>query len=351
MTWRTTLGCLVFIAILCVAVSASEPEAAGSAGRVRSGKASAPSAAKEKEESPDGKKEDDKPADFVYRSFKAKKVRSTLYKDREDAYYLLSLPEKPPEGKKKSPLIIVMHGGDNNVGEATNKSSKFIIDKVRLAAPEAILLVPSAMWNGRVDRWGCVCNQTHVLSCLEDTIADQEVDLRRIYMFGHSMGGQAGLHFAFWYGRIFSAIVSASGGSWDFTDPKRKKNLAWYLKPWPARQVGETRLRMLSGEKDYRTAPMKSFVDVINSKLRKKIPFEIVPGAPHSLPKETYMEMARWLLEQGERKGKVLASKKQRWKYIKPRLAKRFDVIKNGVLKAPPICTVCGKNPKKLLVP
>jgi len=85
--------------MLCTTVSASEPGVAGNAGRVRSGKAPAPSAAKEKEESPGGKKKDEEPADFVYRSFKAKKIQSTLYKDREDAYYLLSLPEKPPEGK------------------------------------------------------------------------------------------------------------------------------------------------------------------------------------------------------------------------------------------------------------
>lgn len=289
------------------------------------------------------------------KAFKFDKVRSPLFELYDDAYYLISLPDVllSAEAKKSIPtnglpLILDMRG-DNSLKRGKGDAFLWYDKILRETAPDAIIISPNLLFNDEGDPWACLCNQRHVLGCIEDAIHKYSVDKGRIYMFCQSMGGQVGIWFGFWYGRIFAGIASTSSETMDWTGANglRYGEEKW-IAAYPAPYAKETALNFISGEKDPRTDIMNRFVQLV-AKRGFKVPFTVIKGAGSYLPNDEYRKLAQWLVQQKRDPATVLPTARARWEYILARQKERrvlYDA--KGASFEGTKCSICERKPEEL---
>ncbi len=114
--------------------------------------------------------------------------------------------------QKPSPLLIALHGGGPGVGDndtaiallQSHASSK----KWILMAPT----IPTSEYKGSKDMWHTGIAEEFVFILMQRIIERFNVDLNRIYVAGHSMGGFVTWHYVALNGGLFAAGGAASGG-------------------------------------------------------------------------------------------------------------------------------------------
>jgi len=196
--------------------------------------------------------------------------------------YLIYMPANYSDKMNaRYPMVIFLHG----VKERGN-----IIDKVRFnglpklveegqSFPFIIIspLCPEGKW------W-----EPDVLYLLiTDIFEKYNVDKKRVYLTGLSMGGFGTWILAYAYPELFAAIVPVCGGAYPYMAEKIKDIPAW----------------VFHGAKDYFVPLIRSqeMVDALK-KAGGNVKFTVYPEAGHDSWTETYKspELYKWLLEQSK---------------------------------------------------
>lgn len=131
-------------------------------------------------------------------------------KDWKGEWTLILPPGYSP--KKSTPLLIALHGGGRGVGDNDTAVSLF---QSHALSQKWILLAPTIMrseYKGNKDMWNTGISEEYVFILMQRVIEKYNVDLNRIYVAGHSMGGFGTWHFTALNTDIFAAGGAASGG-------------------------------------------------------------------------------------------------------------------------------------------
>jgi len=116
----------------------------------------------------------------------------------ETRHYLLSAPP----GNAAAPAILLLHGAGGHAGDLVALWSAFA------ASHDVVLLAPELP---RVAAFEDVAPQ--VFRCIvEDAKTAAKIDPRRVYVFGHSMGGYLAYDAAMFESDYFAAVVAHAAG-------------------------------------------------------------------------------------------------------------------------------------------
>ncbi|MDQ7778946.1 MAG: HEAT repeat domain-containing protein [Planctomycetota bacterium] len=154
--------------------------------------------------------------DRIARSMKQTKgqttdVRLTLLSDKVPGVYTLYVPESY-DPWKPYPLVLGLHGGGaaGKAGEFVNGTGKDTMPFYSGPAAKKnwIVVCPNAL---RAP-WRETENEALLEACLKEIELSFNVDLNRVYLVGHSMGGWGTWHFGPKWCDRFAAISPNSGG-------------------------------------------------------------------------------------------------------------------------------------------
>jgi poly(3-hydroxybutyrate) depolymerase len=134
------------------------------------------------------------------------------YRSKTDkGVYAIYVP-KDYDPLRPWPLVVGLHGGgpDGKDGKSVVGSGKSAMNFYEQGAERDgyIVLCPSAVQAP----WSAPLNDSFVLSCMEEVLLLYNVDLNRIYLTGHSMGGFGAWHFGPRYAHLFAAVAPMAGG-------------------------------------------------------------------------------------------------------------------------------------------
>ena len=133
----------------------------------------------------------------------------------EEGYmpYALFTPSSVNESEK-TPLIVWLHGsGEVGVGEKTffNSGLLKVMSKWRRQGFNAYVICPQLAGNYNTGRWNKESTRDNLQALLDKFIEEHNIDLDRIIVVGHSLGGQGALYMAHQLPQYFSRCVVLSG--------------------------------------------------------------------------------------------------------------------------------------------
>ena len=114
----------------------------------------------------------------------------------------------------ETPLIVWLHGsGEVGVGKDTffNSGLLKVMNKWRRQGFNAYVLCPQLAGNYNTGRWNKESTKDNLRSLIDKFIAEHNIDLDRIIIVGHSLGGQGALYMAHELPTYFSRCVVLSG--------------------------------------------------------------------------------------------------------------------------------------------
>lgn len=121
--------------------------------------------------------------------------------------YLLFLPADYGKTKKRLPLIMYLHGGSLR-GDDVEKVRTLGLPQLLETDKSFPFIVVSPLCPA-----GEIWTDTEMLiSILDEVVSKYSVDVDRVYLTGHSMGGRGTLYLAYKHPEKFAAIAPMSGG-------------------------------------------------------------------------------------------------------------------------------------------
>jgi len=113
---------------------------------------------------------------------------------------------KTGKPKRRSPLLIALHGGGEGVGDGKNALQKWSVigGKTFVLAPTAPELRRTAWNDADIEAW--------VLALIEAAKRSFDIDTNRIYLAGHSMGGFGTWSIGCKHADRFAALSPCAGG-------------------------------------------------------------------------------------------------------------------------------------------
>jgi predicted peptidase len=202
--------------------------------------------------------------------------------------YLIHVPIEYQEDKgKKWPLLVFLHGAGEK-GTTVNLVMKHGLPKIVMSQPSFpfILLSPQCPFG----RYTWIAED--VISLIQEIASEYNVDQKRIYLTGMSMGGYGCWSLAAAYPEVFAAVAPLCGGG-DDVDVV-----------WGSREKPEAFMSLpiwaFHGAKD-RTVPLSESQDMVNAFKKAgctEIQLTVYPEAGHDCWTETYKnpELYTWLL-------------------------------------------------------
>lgn len=191
--------------------------------------------------------------------------------------YWLNVPENATDGM---PLVVFLHGS----GERGSSNAVKRLPQTQYIAKTSrpyIAVAPALKKDGS---WSNSSTQKTVKSIIDKTVADYQVDKKRIYLVGFSLGAVGTWKMVNNYPDFFAAAVPISGGEGSSK----------------AENFRHTKIYAAAGGKESGTsAKMKSFVDKIN-RAGGSATMTVYPGKNHSGMQNSidYDEIFNWLLKQ-----------------------------------------------------
>ena len=128
-------------------------------------------------------------------------------REEKDAWYIASVPANYDTFGEPLPLVIVLHGGDANDGDA-NMMLGFT-SSASAAFKNCIVILPNHI-RGRWS-WIGAFEMTYLLDTIGDVMHRWRVDQRRIYLTGYSMGGNGVWGFGTQCHELFAAMAPMAG--------------------------------------------------------------------------------------------------------------------------------------------
>ncbi len=214
--------------------------------------------------------------------------------DGTEVLYRFATPAKIESGKKY-PLVLFLHGagerGDDNKAQLKHGVKAILQNAEKLDQP-IFLIAPQCPKGG----WWADSNKPNVkngpnslmdnvLELVEETIKEQSIDKKRVYITGLSMGG-----FGTWSAiakkpELFAAAIPICGGGDPATVSEFKKMPIW----------------IFHGDADNVVAPSgsQSMFDALK-KAKSDAKFTLYPGVGHDSWTQTYAddEVIKWLFDQ-----------------------------------------------------
>ena len=193
--------------------------------------------------------------------------------------YLIYIPEDYSSSKPK-PLMIFLHGSGER-GSDINSVKKHGPPKVAgKLIKEFIVVSPQCMKDENGKGWW---NTKQLEIFAQHIIKTYNVDEKRMYLTGLSMGGFATWAFAAYKPNLFAAVAPVCGGG----------------KPTQAKNYGKLPIWAFHGDKDHIVPIKKSqeMVDAIKA-LNGNIKFTIYPGVKHNSWDNAYADpkLYKWFL-------------------------------------------------------
>lgn len=127
--------------------------------------------------------------------------------------YALYTPSSIDENEK-TPLIVWLHGsGEVGVGEETFFNSGLLktMNKWRRQGFNAYVICPHLTGNYNTGSWNKESTKNNLRALIDKFIEEYNIDLDRIIVVGHSLGGQGALYMAHELPEYFSRCVVLSG--------------------------------------------------------------------------------------------------------------------------------------------
>lgn len=127
--------------------------------------------------------------------------------------YALYTPSTINESEK-TPLIVWLHGsGEVGVGEKTffNSGLLKVMNTWRRQGFNAYVICPQLAGNYNTGRWNKESTRDNLQALLDKFIEEHNINLDRIIVVGHSLGGQGALYMAHQLPEYFSRCVVLSG--------------------------------------------------------------------------------------------------------------------------------------------
>jgi poly(3-hydroxybutyrate) depolymerase len=198
------------------------------------------------------------------------------------ARYLLHLPagygDPPPEGW---PLILYLHGGSRRGLE---------VDSVRaMGLPRVVEENPSfpfVVVSPQTEPGTLWTDTDRLIALLDDVVARHAVDPRRVYLTGHSMGGNGAWYLAYQHPERFAAVAPMSGPA----------------NPWWATRLREVPVWAFHGADD-EVVPVRESEEMVRA-LRAagntRVRLSVLPGREHGvldLYEDAEGELYRWFLQ------------------------------------------------------
>ncbi len=230
-----------------------------------------------------------KPQDKMQKPQKlSREIRKTVRAD-----YLISLPnDYDAKSKKGAPLILFLHGAGER-GNDVWRASIHGPSKYAAQHPEFpfILVTPlcpaDEVWSNEV-----------LLTLLDEVIAKHNVDEKRIYLTGLSMGGYGTWNLGLAHAKRFAAIAPICGGgerievllaARGYAGPVKLKDLRT-LPIWAFHGAKDTVVPLLETER---------MIYALKQAKCEEVKFTVYPEATHDSWTETYNnpELYEWFLE------------------------------------------------------
>ena len=205
-----------------------------------------------------------------------------IYSRRLTAKYLLHLPrEYGKDRAKRWPLIMYLHGGSLR---GSNVDSVRVWGLPQLVEQDStfpfIVVSPQAPQR---THWA---DDELLIGLLDEVIANYAVDSTRVYLTGHSMGGNGTWFLAYRHPERFAAIAPMSGPA----------------NPWWAVRLTDLPVWVFHGDQDA-IVPLAESADMVQA-LREagnqQVRFTVLPGRGHPIVDELYLEnpaLYQWFLQ------------------------------------------------------
>ncbi len=196
----------------------------------------------------------------------------------EKGVYTLFVPASyDPE--RSWPLVLGLHGGgpDGKDGKDVVGSGRSAMNFYAQGAARAgyIVVCPDAVqapWNARP-------NDSFVMTVLEEVQLSYNIDLNRVYLTGHSMGGFGAWHFGSKYPHLFAVVAPMAGGGFRGLGPFEKTMTPVYL-----HHGADDPVVGVQGDRQAAEAMRRAEHDFIYTEL---------PDSGHGFPPEIAAEMWR----------------------------------------------------------
>ncbi|MFT7617910.1 MAG: putative esterase [Planctomycetota bacterium] len=155
-------------------------------------------------------------------------VRLTLNSKQDKGVYTLFVPDNY-DPTKTWPLVVGLHGGGPD-----GKDRKDVVGTGRSAmnfysgsaARRGFIVVCPTAVNAP---WNAKTNDTFVQSVIQEIQLLYNVDLNRVYLTGHSMGGFGTWHFGPRHAKQWAVVAPMAGGGFRTLSPFQKTNTPIYL--------------------------------------------------------------------------------------------------------------------------
>ncbi len=138
-------------------------------------------------------------------------IKLTLLSNKQSGVYTVFVPERY-DPTRPWPLVVGLHGGgaDGADGKGVIGSGKEFMGFIQGQCEKHgfIAVCPTA----RAAPWRAAENDAWFLTVIREVQMLYNVDLNRVYLIGHSMGGFGTWHFGPLYCEQFAVIAPASGG-------------------------------------------------------------------------------------------------------------------------------------------
>lgn len=187
-------------------------------------------------------------------------VQTEMKSEKAGLSYLLYVPANYKELKKPVPLMLFLHGAGERGGDLKKVKKHGPPKLVEKGKPFPFIVVSPQCPTGK--RW----ESKPLVQILNEVQEKYEVDSKRIYLTGLSMGGYGTWRLASDHPELFAAIAPICGGG----DPK-----------W-APKLKNTPIWVFHGAKD-RAVPLKRSQDMVDAlkKIEHDVKFTIYPEAGH----------------------------------------------------------------------
>lgn len=191
------------------------------------------------------------------------------------------------KGKKKSPLLIALHGGGEGVGDGKQIAGLF-------GGGPCLSVFPTVM-EKTATAWNTEREERYVLALIEECKRTFDIDTNRIYVAGHSMGGFGSWSIGCHHADRFAAVQPAAGGVFLMNGSARGGLLA---------NLYNTPLYVYHSTDDPRVGPKADQeAEKALDGLKKEFPegfdvtFKWYDDIGHGTPKDGYGPIWKWMLE------------------------------------------------------
>jgi len=188
----------------------------------------------------------------------------------------MAVPRKKSTGKL--PLLISLHGAGGKTWSIEKQLARSAVVKglslVELAGKELILIEPNSF-----DNW-----DPKTLNIMLDYILDQypQIDRKRVYVMGHSMGGKGAWDWILSSPERFAA--AAPSGFSSVSDDDEIKGLV-NLPIWG----------MVGGNDDKNVESIKKMVDLLLATGNPNVQYTAFPGANHAKGNAAVFSSVEWI--------------------------------------------------------